>query len=171
MIEFVTCSENSLVAGSSFGLQTQLRNPPLIAATVSDHYKTTQHQMKEFALIFRMDITTKESQPSPEQMKLYMTQWMKWINEISSNGQLANGGNHFLPNGKVIRPKNTITDGPYSANKESVAGYILVLAKDIKDAVSIAEKCPILQGEGTSVEIRETATPQNIKSVERTTLK
>jgi hypothetical protein len=115
--------------------------------------------MKEFVLIFRMDITTREAQPSQEQMNLYMIQWMEWVNSISSQEQLADGGNHLSNTvGRVIRPKNVITDGPYTVNKESVAGYILILANDIDDAVRIAKNCPILQGEGTSVEVRETAT-------------
>lgn len=113
--------------------------------------------MKEYALIFRMDILTKESQPTPDQMKEYMQQWMKWINGISSTGQLVNGGNHFKYSGKVIRPKNKVSNEPYVANKESIAGYILIQAKDMKGAEAIAKKCPILNGEGTSVEIRETA--------------
>jgi hypothetical protein len=116
--------------------------------------------MKEYAFIFRMDITTREAQPSEEQMKVYMTQWMDWINSISDQGYLADGGNHFSSSaGKVIRPKNVVYDGPYTVNKESVAGYILIHAKNIDDAVAIAKKCPILNGEGTSVEVRETATP------------
>jgi hypothetical protein len=115
--------------------------------------------MKEFVLIFRMDITTEEIHPSPEQMKIYMSQWMRWINEISAQNKLAEGGNHLSRSGKVLRPKNVMVDGPYTVNRESVAGYIIILAKDIDDAVQIAEKCPILQGEGTSVEVRETETP------------
>ena len=47
---------------------------------------------------------------------------------------------------------------------ESVTGYIIILAKDIADAVHIAKKCPILQCEGTSVEVRETVTPWTMKS-------
>ena len=35
------------------------------------------------------------------------------------------------------------------------AFYIIIKAKDLDDAVSIAKDCPILQGEGTSVEVRE----------------
>jgi hypothetical protein len=126
-------------------------------------------KMKEFVLIFRMDIMTKEAQPSPEQMKLYMTQWMEWINDISAQGKLADGGNHLSRSGKVLRPKNSMTDEPYVSNKESVAGYIIILAKDIDDAVHIAKKCPILQGEGTSVEVRETATPETMRTARRTT--
>jgi hypothetical protein len=124
--------------------------------------------MKEFLLIFRMDITTKEAQPSPEQMELYMTQWMEWINDISTHQQLADGGNHLSPVGKVLRSNNVITNEPYTSNKESVAGYIIILVKDIDDAVRIAKKCPILQGEGTSVEVRETATPESMRSTKRT---
>jgi hypothetical protein len=113
--------------------------------------------MKEYALIFRMDILTKEAQPTQEQMKEYMQQWMKWIDEISAKGQLVAGGNHFKYSGKVIRPGNKISDEPYVVNKESIAGYILISSKDMKAAEAIAKKCPILTGEGTSVEIRETA--------------
>ena len=115
--------------------------------------------MKEFVLIFRMDITTKEAQPSAGQMEKYMEQWMEWINFISNQGQLADGGNHLSPAGKLLKSNNVIEDGPYIAGKESVAGYIIVLAKDMDDAVRLAKKCPILKGEGTSVEVRETDTP------------
>jgi hypothetical protein len=115
--------------------------------------------MKEYVLLFRMDITTKSAQPHEAQMNSYMVSWMQWINSISAKGKLANGGNHFSKEGKFLRPGNTIIDVPYVANKESVAGYIIIFAKDMDDAISIAQKCPILEGEGTSVEIRETAAP------------
>jgi hypothetical protein len=115
-----------------------------------------------------MDITTKSAQPTSAQMKVYMTQWMEWINEISAQKQLAEGGNHLEKSGKVLRPKDVITDGPYTVNKESVAGYIIILAKDMDDAVRIASKCPILQGEGTNVEVREIATPETMSSTKRT---
>lgn len=113
--------------------------------------------MKEYMLLFRMDITTPEAQPTKEQMQGYMHDWGKWIESIMNKDQLAEGGNHLSTNGKVLRPKNQSSDGPYTVNKESVAGYILLLAKDMDDALSIAKECPILQGEGTSVEIREVA--------------
>ena len=51
--------------------------------------------MKEFALLFRMDITSKSAKPTDKQMKIYMQQWMEWLNYISGKGQLADGGNHF----------------------------------------------------------------------------
>jgi hypothetical protein len=111
--------------------------------------------MNEFILIFRMNITTKSAQPTPQQMKIYMKQWEKWIKGIAAKGRLAEGGNHLSAEGRVLKPKNETIEGPYTSKKESVAGYILILAKDLDDAAKIAKKCPILNGEGTSVEIRE----------------
>ncbi|MBI3134341.1 MAG: transcription initiation protein [Bacteroidetes bacterium] len=115
--------------------------------------------MKAFVFLFRMDITTKNAQPSAGQMETYMTQWMKWIHDIDHNGQLLEGGNHFSRNGRVIYSDNKVTEGPYTSAKNSVAGYILVQAKNLDAATRLAEKCPILEGQNTSVEIRELATP------------
>jgi len=123
--------------------------------------------MKEFILMFRMDITTPEAQPTSEQMEAYMTDWMAWINEISAHGQLAEGGNHLSNTGTVLRSNNRLNKAPYTSNNESVSGYIIILAKNVNEAVSIARKCPILMGEGTSVEVRETATPGIIQSAKR----
>ncbi|MBK8802865.1 MAG: transcription initiation protein [Fibrobacteres bacterium] len=114
--------------------------------------------MRQFALIFRMDILTPDAQPSPEQMRLYMEQWAEWIEWIRSQGRLE-GGNHFHRKGKVLRPGGVVENSPYAAESISVAGYIVVSAKDQRDAVRLASKCPILSGESTSVEVRELAGP------------
>jgi hypothetical protein len=110
--------------------------------------------MKEFVFLFRMDITTPEAQPSPEQMQEYLIQWHEWVGGIAMQDKLS-GGNHLSTEGKVLKPGDVVMDGPYSERKESIAGYILVKAKDLHEAVAIAMDCPILQGEGTSVEVRE----------------
>jgi hypothetical protein len=115
--------------------------------------------MKEFTLIFRMDIITEEAQPTAEQMRGYMQQWMSWISYIKDKGQLVEGGNHFSREGRVLKPGNKVIEGPYVADRNSVAGYILIRAIDMDDATRIAEKCPILLGENTSVEIREVGQP------------
>lgn len=118
-------------------------------------------EMKKFALLFRTNITNSKKQPSPEEMNMYMSAWMQWVNEIETKGQLVEGGNHFSKQGKVLRPNSKFSVGPYVAEDVSVAGYILIVAQDLEDASSIAQNCPILKGENTSVEIRELASPGN----------
>jgi hypothetical protein len=115
--------------------------------------------MKEFVLLFRMDITNAEAQPTPKQMETYMHQWMEWIDEISGNGQLADGGNHLSRQGRVLKPNNEVIETPHIADNNSIAGYIIVLAKNLDEATKIAKKCPILNGQNTSVEIREVGVP------------
>ena len=117
--------------------------------------------MKEYVLLFRMDILNKAAKPTKEQMNIYMQQWTQWVNSIASKMQLADGGNHFSREGRVLKPNGKVINTPYTAENNSVAGYIIILAKDIDEATSIAQQCPILQGENTSVEIRETAMPGN----------
>jgi hypothetical protein len=115
--------------------------------------------MQQFVLLFRMDITTEDAQPTPEQMRVYMQQWMAWLDGIAELGQLADGGNHFSKDGAVLRPENARATGPHTVNRESVAGYIIVLAEDLEGAILLAQKCPILQGNSTSVEVRAVASP------------
>jgi hypothetical protein len=110
--------------------------------------------MSEFVLFFRMDILSPETQPTPEQIGVYMDQWQKWIDGIAAQNKLSEGGNHLSYSGKVIRAGNSISEQPYVVNNESVAGYILILADDENEAVQIAKECPILNGTGTSVEVR-----------------
>lgn len=52
-----------------------------------------------------------------------------------------------------------VVETPHIANNNSIAGYIIVLTENLDEASKIAKKCPILNGQNTSVEIRETATP------------
>lgn len=114
--------------------------------------------MKEYVLIFRLNIKDKTRQPGPEEMKTYMKAWTEWIDEISDDDQLAGGGHHFsYTTARVVRG-NTVSDGPYLLQDEGIAGYIVILAEDIDSATAIALKCPILNGEGV-VEVREAASP------------
>ena len=116
--------------------------------------------MKAFVLIFRLDITTPGAQPTAEEMEEYMVSWMDWIEQISSKNQLVSGGNHLsYSSAKVVRANKMVTNGPYVSEKESVAGYIIIRAADLNEAVGFAEKCPILSAEIASVEVRETENP------------
>lgn len=112
--------------------------------------------MKQYALIFRMDITTPGAQPTPEQMQQYMQSWNAWTQQIHAKGQLA-GGNHFSATVARVLTKQGNTEGPYMANTQSVAGYLLITAEDLSAVLTIAQQCPILQGDNTSVEVREVA--------------
>ena len=110
--------------------------------------------MDEFLIIMRLDVTTKEAQPTPEQLQVYMKMYQDWVATIVAENKFY-GGTGLSTEGKVIKADQMVTDGPFAEIKESIAGFITIKAKDFNDAVRIAKACPILQGGGNSVEVRK----------------
>ena len=109
--------------------------------------------MEEYIILMRLDLITRDAQPSPEQLQVYMQQYRSWVDGIVSAGRFV-GGKGLSTEGKVIRFDKVITDGPFVEVKESIAGFITVRATDFDDAARIAAGCPILNGQGNSVEVR-----------------
>jgi hypothetical protein len=118
--------------------------------------------MDEYLLLMRLDIISKEAQPSPEQLQVYMKQYQDWVGGIAAQNKFG-GGTGLSTEGKVLKSNNVITDGPYAEIKESIAGFIIVKAASFDEAVTMAKACPILQGEGNSVEVRKVVGVDNTK--------
>ena len=114
--------------------------------------------MNEFMLIFRHEDGHKVA--SPEQIQVWMKQTMDWIGAIAAQNKFV-GGKGLSTEGKVIKSNQVITDGPYAEIKESLAGFIMIEAKDFDEAVSLAKNCPILGGAGNSVEVRKVVSVHN----------
>lgn len=111
--------------------------------------------MKDFLLIFR---SPEQAGPaaSPEEMQANLKRWMDWFGSIAAQNKLSDRGNRLAHDGKVVRPNQVITDGPYTEIKESIGGYIGVKAESLEEAAAMASTCPILL-EGGNVEVREIA--------------
>ncbi|MCA0362662.1 MAG: YciI family protein [Bacteroidetes bacterium] len=107
--------------------------------------------MTEFMMIFRNDYNP-SFKPSPEQMQASIKQWQDWIGGIAAQGKFIST-NRLGFEGKTLKPKNVVTDGPYAEVKEMVGGYIIVKANDIDEALKLAEGCPVLHI-GGNVEVR-----------------
>lgn len=109
--------------------------------------------MNEFLLIFRRDYITKDAQPSPEQFQNHLKHWQDWFGSIAAQDKLARPIQRWDAKGSVLKPNNSITNGPYAEIKESIGGLIIIKAADYNEALAIAQSCPILEL-GGSVEIR-----------------
>ncbi len=109
--------------------------------------------MKDFLFVFRSE-TSPRTNASPEQLQANMKLWMDWIGGIAAQNKLVDRGNRLENGGKVVKPGNLITDGPYSETKELIGGYTLIKADSIEEAAEMAKGCPILNF-GGNVEVRE----------------
>jgi hypothetical protein len=111
--------------------------------------------MEEYALIMRHQDGTKIA--SPEQMEIWMKQTMDWIGGISAQNKFVGGTGLLFDGAKVVKHDKTVTNGPFGEIKESIGGLITVKANSVEEAVEFAKGCPVLQGEGNTVEVRRIA--------------
>ncbi|MEO6328894.1 MAG: YciI family protein [Ginsengibacter sp.] len=111
--------------------------------------------MDEFILIFRHEDGLKVA--SPEQIQIWMKQTMDWIGTISAQNKFVGGNGLPFEDSKVVWHNNVVTNGPFGEIKETIGGYIMVKANSVDEAVEFAKGCPVLQGDGNSVEVRKIA--------------
>jgi hypothetical protein len=91
---------------------------------------------------------------SPDAQQAHMQKWFEWVQKLTNEKRYV-GGEALLPGGKTIAgQKKIVTDGPFAESKEVVAGYFVVLAKNLAEATEMAKECPdyVLNG---IVEVRE----------------
>lgn len=111
--------------------------------------------MEEFALIMRHEDGRKVA--SPEQIQQWMKQTMDWIGSIAAQNKFVNGTGLPFEDARVVKHGNVVTNGPFGDIKETIGGLITVKAESVEEAVEFAKGCPVLQGEGNSVEVRKIA--------------
>ena len=114
--------------------------------------------MEEFALIKRHQDGAKVA--SPEQIQQWMKQTMDWIGGIAAQNKFVSGTGLPFDNARVVTTKNgkpVVTNGPFGDIKETIGGFIVVKTVSMEEAVEFAKSCPVLQGEGNSMEVRKIA--------------
>lgn len=111
--------------------------------------------MEEYALIMRHEDGQKLA--SPEQIQAWMKQTMDWIGGIAAQNKFVNGTGLPFADARVVKHNNVVTNGPFGDLKETIGGLIIVKAESVDEAVEFAKGCPVLQGDGNTVEVRKIA--------------
>jgi hypothetical protein len=125
----------------------------------SEAERRVHHQetaiMSEFVYLFRIGAAEqREAMGTPERAQQSMRVWLAWMRELEAKGHIKNPGQPLESGGRVVRGRErTVTDGPYIEVKDLVAGFIIVEARDLAQAVELSTGCPMLEG-GGSVEVR-----------------
>jgi len=81
----------------------------------------------------------------------------EWIAGISAKNKFVSGTGLPFADAKVVRHNKMVTNGPFGEIKETIGGFIMVKADSVDEAVEFAKGCPVLQGEGNTVEVRKIA--------------
>ena len=101
---------------------------------------------------------TKESEAGVMPSEQLLAEMGKYNEELVKAGvMLAGEGLHPSSKGKRVRfkgPERTVIDGPFSETKELVAGFWLIQAKSMDEAVEWVKRCPNPTGSESEIEIR-----------------
>jgi hypothetical protein len=62
----------------------------------------------------------------------------------------------------ITSPKGKLKDGPFNETKEVIAGYFLIEANDLAEAIAIAKQNPVLDNAKARIEIRPVKTMEGI---------
>lgn len=108
--------------------------------------------MEQFLFIYRR-ARDAHVNLTPADMQLRQQKWQEWISMGMQQGWLVAPGDALKQEGRVIRAKQMVTDGPFIESKELVGGYSIVQADSLDAAVEHAKSCPVLLF-GASVEAR-----------------
>jgi hypothetical protein len=81
-----------------------------------------------------------------------MARFTEWFEQLNNSGKFKGGGplGHY---GKILAGRNSVTDGPFVESKEAIAGFFLIRADSLEQAVEVARGCPGLEF-GQTVEVR-----------------
>lgn len=112
--------------------------------------------MAKYLFAYRSPVGGPSKPPSPEEIQAALAQWGAWISKFAATGNVADGGDGLKEEGRVVRPRGVVTDGPFIESKEVLGGYSIILADNFNHAAKIAAECPCVL-HGGSVEIREFA--------------
>jgi len=94
-------------------------------------------------LIVREDLNRLKNMTYEERFSIVPIM-MEWIKSIAESGNYVNG-EPLGTTGRYVTRDSVLSDGPFIESKEGIAGYDIILAENIEQAVSIAQTCPLVQ--------------------------
>ena len=109
--------------------------------------------MKQFLLLIRTEGDHLETL-SPADQQEHVQRVGGYIGKLMQDGKLHSAQPLEMDGAIVTSPKGKLKDGPFNETKEVIAGYFLIEAHDLKEAVEIAKANPVLEDENARIEVR-----------------
>ena len=81
-----------------------------------------------------------------------MNRFNAWADRLSREGKLKSGG-PLETIGRTLTSRSVVIDGPFAESKEAVAGFFVIQATSLEEAVETAKGCPGLDV-GQTIEVR-----------------
>lgn len=108
--------------------------------------------MKDYLLILKTEGSV-WTDLSPEQLQKHMEHGGAYIGKLMQEGKLKSASPVDKGSRIVTETNGTLKDGPFNETKEVIAGYFLISAKDMDEAVAITKANPIFKDIKTKIEV------------------
>jgi hypothetical protein len=108
--------------------------------------------MEKFMLIIREDLKRIGALTDEERFS-NLPEQMEWIKSIAESGNYITG-EPLAVRGRYVSKNEVLSDGPFIEAKEGIAGYDLIMAENIDQAVAIAQTCPLVMKGAAVIEVR-----------------
>jgi hypothetical protein len=108
--------------------------------------------MKEFLLILKTEGSV-WTDLSPEQLQQHLINGGAYIGQLIQEGKLKSANPVDKGSRLISGAGGVLKDGPFNESKEVVAGYFVIAAKDMDEAVAIAKANPIFNDIATTIEV------------------
>ena len=119
--------------------------------------------MEKFLLIIREDLE-KLRKWGEEERYDGIREMDVWVKTLVQNGNYISGDALHIKGGYVTKD-NVLSDGPFIEAKEGISGTIILDAKDLQDAISIAQTCPLVQNGNMAIEVRPLMGVKDIREI------
>ena len=107
----------------------------------------------EYLLLFRNNAWYQDL--TPGEIEEAMGRFNSWFEQLNRAGKVRSGA-PLAAAGKTVT-RHMVTDGPFAESKEAIAGFFVIQAESLDEAVKIAKRCPGLEF-GQTVEVRAITT-------------
>ena len=111
--------------------------------------------MKDFLLILKTEGSV-WTDLSPEQLQKHLERGTAYIGNLMKEGKLKSASPVDKGSRMVSESSGAMRDGPFNESKEVVAGYFLISAENIDEALEIAKANPIFKDIPTKIEVYPT---------------
>jgi hypothetical protein len=116
----------------------------------SPEHEALPRTKSEYLLLIRNTGWQKDF--SAADLEKVLAQFGAWVERLRSDGKIKLAF-PLAHKGKLFAGRNVIIDGPFIESKEAIAGFILIQAGSLEEAVEIASEAPCLEF-GQTLELR-----------------
>jgi len=109
---------------------------------------------KDYLLIIRTEGTV-WSDLSPEQLQKHIEGGTAYIGKLIKEGIMKSAVPVEQGSRVITESNGVLKDGPFNESKEVLAGYFLISASSMDEAVEIAKQNPIFKDIPTKIEVHQ----------------